>query len=113
MNNRQRVAGGLSSALCLWVLLGAMIIPAQAGDALVQLINGKNFPSGSVQPGMPQTARPLYSPPVFMDRSTPISERPLAPIGDGAQVAPGSGPFVWCQGQWVRVDNPRHNCPSR
>jgi hypothetical protein len=129
MHIRQRVAGGLMTALGVGIFLAAMIIPAQAGDGSVQLINGKNFPSGSVQPGVPQAGRPLYSPPVFVDRSTPISERPfatpfidrgpsiserpLAPIGGGAQVAPGSVPFVWCQGHWVRVDNPWHSCPSR
>jgi hypothetical protein len=113
MNIQQRVAGGFMSALCLGILLAAMIIPVQAGDSLVQFVKGKNFPSGSVQPSVPQAGRPLYSPPVFMDRSAPISERPLAPIGSGAQVAPEAVPFVWCQGQWVRVDNPWHSCPSR
>jgi hypothetical protein len=129
MNIRQKVAGGFMSALCLGMLLAVAIMPAQAGDGSVQLVNGKHFRSGSVHPGAPQAGRPLYSPPVFMDRSTPISERPfaspfidrghsvserpLAPIGGGAQVAPGSVPFVWCQGQWVRVDSPWHSCSPR
>jgi hypothetical protein len=113
MNIRQRVAGGFVSALCVGILLGAMLMPAQAGNAAVQFVKGNHFPSGGVQPGVPQTGRPLFSPPVFMDHSTPISERPLAPIGSGAQVAPEPGPFVWCQGQWVRVDNPWQTCPWR
>jgi hypothetical protein len=129
MNIGGRVVGGFLSALCLGMLLGAMIIPAQAGDRSVLLIDGKNFPSGSAPPGVPQAGRRFYSPPVFIDRSPPISERPfakpfidrgpsvserpLAPIGGGAQVPPGSVPFVWCQGQWVRVDNPWQSCPSR
>ena len=115
MGIRQRVATGFMCALCVGVLLAVMSIPAQAGDGSVQLVRGKDFHSRSVPPGVPQVGRPLYSPPVFMDRSTPISERPLAPIGGGggAQVAPGSVPFVWCQGQWVRIDSPWHSCSSR
>jgi hypothetical protein len=113
MNIGQKVAGGFISALCLGILLAAIIMPAQAGDESVQLVRRNHFPLESVQPGVPQGGRPLYSPPVFMDRSTPISERPLAPIGNGAQVAPESVPFAWCQGQWVRIDNAWHSCPSR
>jgi hypothetical protein len=111
MNIRPRVTGGIINALCLGLLLGALIIPAQARDASVQLVKRNHFPSESVQPGVPQSGRPLYSPPVFMDRSTPISERPLAPIGNGGQIAPESVPFVWCHGQWVRANNLRHSCP--
>jgi hypothetical protein len=113
MNIRQQVAGGLISALYLGILLGAIIIPAHAGNEAVQLVRRNHITSESVQPGVPQGGRPLYSPPVFMDRSTPISERPLAPIGNGGQVAPEAVPFAWCHGQWVRVDNPWHSCPSR
>ena len=113
MNMRQKAAGGFISMLCLGILLGAIIIPVQAGDESVQLVMRKHFLSERVQPGVPQGGRPLYSPPVFMDRSTPISERPLAPIGNGGQVAPESVPFAWCQGQWVRIDQPWHRCPSR
>ena len=111
MNIRRRVAGGFISALCWGILLGALTIPAQARDASVQLVKRNHFPSESVQPGIPQSGRPLYSPPVFMDRGTPISERPLAPIGNGGQLVPESVPFVWCQGQWVRADHLRHSCP--
>jgi hypothetical protein len=109
MGIRQRVATGFMCTLYLGVLLAVMIIPAQAWDGS----RGKDFHSRGVPPGVPQVGRPLYSPPVFMDRSTPISERPLAPIGGGTQVAPGSVPFVWCQGQWVRIDSPWHSCSSR
>jgi hypothetical protein len=128
MNIGQRVAGGFMSALFLGMLLGAMIMPAQAGDASVQFISGKHSLSRSVQHRVPQAGRPLYAPPASTDRSTPIGERPfatpfidrgpsiadrpLAPIGGGAQVAPGSVPFVWCQGEWARVDRPGHRCPS-
>jgi hypothetical protein len=127
MNIRQRIAGSFMSALCVGILLAAMTLPASAGGGSVQLINGKKLPSRSVQPGVPQTGRPLDSPSVFTDQSPPISERPfakpfidqgpsiadrpLAPIGGGAQVAPGPGPFVWCQGEWVMSGNSR--CPSR
>jgi hypothetical protein len=129
MNIGLRVSGGFISVLCLGVLLGAMIIPLQAGDRSVHLVNGEYVASSSVQPGVSQVGRPLYSPPPFMDRrppisqrpfakpfidrSSPVSERPLAPIGGGAQVAPHSVPFIWCQGQWVRADTPWHSCPSR
>jgi hypothetical protein len=124
-----RVSGGFISLLCLGVLLGAMIIPLQAGDQSVHLVNGAYVRSGSVQPGVSRAGRPVYSPPAFMDRHPPISqrpfakpfidrspsvsERPLAPIGGGAQVAPHTVPFLWCQGQWVRADSPWHSCPSR
>jgi hypothetical protein len=127
MNFRQRIAGSFMSVLCVALLLAAMTLPAAAGGGSVRLIDGKKLPSGSVQPDVSQIGRPLYSPPVFMDQSRPISERPfakpfidrgpspsdrpLAPIGGGAQVAPKSGAFVWCQGEWVRADNT--GCPSR
>jgi hypothetical protein len=129
MTIRQRVIGGIVSALWVGILWGAMITAAQAGGDTVQLANGKSLLSGAVQPGAPQAGRPLYSPPMFMDRGTPVSERPfakpfvdrapsmserpLAPIGGGSQLAPGQVPFIWCQGQWVRLDNPWHSCPSR
>jgi hypothetical protein len=113
MNIRQQFTGGFIIALCLGMLLGAVITPAEARDASVRSATPKHFPSESVQPGVSQSGRPLYSPPVFMDRGTPISERPLAPIGNGGQVAPESVPFAWCHGQWVRVDNPWHSCSSR
>jgi hypothetical protein len=129
MHIEQRVAGGFMSVLCLGILLGAPILPLQAGDRVTQLINEENVPSGGVQPGVPQAGRPSFAPPVFIDRSTPISERPfakpfidrsspiserpLAPIGGGPQVAPGSVPLIWCHGVWVRADSPGHNCPSR
>jgi hypothetical protein len=113
MNIRQQVTGGFINALCLGILLGAMILPAPARDASGQVVKRHHFAGETVQPGVPPSGRPLYSPPVFMDRSTPISERPLAPIGNGSRVAPEPVPFAWCQGQWVRVDNPWHNCPSR
>jgi hypothetical protein len=113
MNIRQSMACGLMSVLCLSLLLATTILPAEAGGAEVLLIHGKKSPSGPVQPGVPQGGRPLYSPPVFMDRGPPISERPLAPIGGGAQVVPGAAPFAWCHGEWVRIDHLRHSCPSR
>jgi hypothetical protein len=129
MRIRQRVAGGLMSVLCLGILLGVRILPLQAGDSRGQLINGKIIPSGGVQSGMRQAGRPFSSPPAFMDRGTsfsdrpfakpfidrssPISERPLAPIGGGAQIVPGSVPLIWCQGEWIRADSPGHHCSSR
>jgi hypothetical protein len=122
-------ARGFMGLLCLWIFLGAMVIPLQAGDRSVQLTNGEIVSSGGLRPGVPQAGRPLFPPPVFMDRSppmserpfarpfidrsSPLSERPLPPIGGGAQVAPGSGPFIWCHGGWVRADNSWHGCPSR
>jgi hypothetical protein len=125
----QRVAGRLTSVLCLGILLGTLILPLQAGDSRVQLITGEIVPSGGVQPGMRQAGRPFSSPPAFIDRGTPfserpfakpfidrnspISERPLAPIGGGAQIAPDSVPLVWCQGKWIRADSPGHRCSSR
>jgi hypothetical protein len=128
MNIRQRITGGVVSMLCLGFLVTATILPAEAGWGSVQLIHGKKSPSRQVQPRVPQAGRPLSSSPAFVDRGMPIgerpfaqpfvdrgpsvSERPLAPIGGGAQVAPGAVPFVWCQGEWVRIDTPHHRCPS-
>jgi hypothetical protein len=127
MNIRPRIAGDFVSMLCLGLLLAMMMLPAAAGGGSVRLINGRRLPSASVQPDVPQTGRPLYSPPGFVDRSPPISERPfarpfidrgpspsdrpLAPIGGGAQVAPKAGALVWCQGGWVKPDS--FGCPSR
>lgn len=129
MNIGLRVSGGFIVLLCLGVLLGAMIIPLQAGDQSVHLVDSAHVLSGSVQSGVSRAGPPVYSPPAFMDRhppisqrpfakpfidrSVPVSERPLAPIGGGAQVAPQAVPFMWCQGRWVRADSPWHSCPSR
>jgi hypothetical protein len=128
MHSEPRVVGGFISLLCLGILLGILPPPLQAGDGAVQLIDGRKIPSGSVQRHVPHAGRPPYSPPVFMnrgtpmsersfaepfiDRSSPISERPLAPIGGGGQVAPGSVPLIWCQGAWVRPDSPGQRCSS-
>lgn len=129
MNIGLRGSRGFMGVLCLGVLLGAMIMPLQAGDRSIQLVNDAYVRSESVQPGVSQAGRPRSLPPAFMDRrpsiserpfaqpfidrSSPISERPLAPIGGGAQVDPHAVPFMWCQGQWVRADSPWHSCPSR
>ncbi len=129
MNIGQRVVSALITALCLGIILGVKTIPTQAAADAVRLASAKNFSSGGAQPGTPQAGRPLNSPAIPMDRSTPMSvrpfakpfidrgasmsERPLAPIGGGTQAAPGSAPLLWCQGQWVRLDHPWHSCPSR
>ena len=134
MHIKQRVAGGLISVLFLGILLGVSILPLQAADSGAQFISRKNVPSGGVPPGVPQAGRIPYAPAAFIDRGTPvserpfakpfidrsspfrsspISERPLAPIGGGPQVAPGSVPLIWCHGVWVRADSPGHGCTSR
>jgi hypothetical protein len=120
MHIEQRVAGGFMSLLCLGILLGAPILPLQAGDGTDQLSSGKNIPFGGVKPGVPPafidrgtpiSERPFAKP--FIDRSSPISERPLAPTGGGPQVAPDSVPLIWCHGVWVRADSAMHGCTSR
>jgi hypothetical protein len=129
MSIEPRMVGGFISLLCLGIFLGILTPPLQAGDRSVQFTDGQETPSGSVQRHVPQAGRPPYSPPVFMDRGTPMSERsfakpfidrsspmserPLAPIGGGGQVAPGAAPLIWCQGEWVRADSPGHRCSSR
>jgi hypothetical protein len=129
MNILQRMIGGFMSLLVLGSLLATVTNTVEADNRAVQLTHGKKLPPGSIQPSVPQGGRPLYSPPVFMDRSAPISERPftapfsdhgpsiadrpLAPIGGGTQVAPRATPFIWCQGAWVRADNPPYRCPTR
>jgi hypothetical protein len=104
MNIRQRITGGFVSVLCLGFLMTATILPAEAGRPL-------SLAPAFADRGTPIGARPFAQP--FVDRGPSVSERPLAPIGGGAQVVPGAVPFVWCQGEWVRIDNSRHRCPSR
>ena len=114
-------------------LLGLSLISAspqaQAGGGTALLANGRKQPSGAAQIESPPMARPLFSPPAFIDRSPPISERPsagpfidrgppfadrpLAPIGGEPQVLPRSVPFIWCEGQWIRADSPWNGCASR
>jgi hypothetical protein len=126
---RPKIDGGFLRILCLGIIWGALLLPLQAGESLAQPNNKNTVPPAAVQPGVPQASGPLYAPPVFTDRSTPISERPfaipfidrsspiserpLAPIGNGAQAAPGSVPLIWCHGEWVRADSPGHGCSSR
>ena len=42
MHIQQRVAGGFVSILCLGILLGAAILPLQAGGRVAQLTSGEN-----------------------------------------------------------------------
>ena len=116
MHIEQRVAGGLISVLFLGSLLGVSILPLHAGDRATQSIPRKNVPldgvpSAFVDRGTPISERPFARP--FIDRSSPISERPLAPIGGGLQVAPDAVPLIWCHGVWVRADSPGQSCFSR
>jgi hypothetical protein len=124
----QRMVGGFISLLVFGSLLVTTVHTVEAANRALQLTHGKKLSPSSVHPSFPQAGRPLYSPPVVMDRSAPMSvrpfaqpfsdrgpsmaDRPLAPIGGGAQVAPGPTPFVWCQGSGGRVDNPPHRCPA-
>jgi hypothetical protein len=129
MNIEPKGVGGFLGVFCLALLLEALILPLQAGDSASHLINREVVLSGGVPRGVPQIGRPPYAPPVFMDRGTPMSERPFAkpfvdrsspmaerplpPIGGGGQVAPGSRPLIWCQGKWLRADSLGHHCSSR
>lgn len=124
----QRMVGGFMSLLVFGSPLATAVHTLEAASPALQLTNGRKLPPGSLHPSLPQGGRPLYSPPVFMDQSAPMSvrpfaqpfsdrtpslaDRPLAPIGGGAQVAPGGPPFIWCQGGWVRADNPSLRCPA-
>jgi hypothetical protein len=108
------------SVLCLGILLVVSILPLQAGDRAAQFSGRKNAPLGGVPPGVPEafidrgtpmSERPFARP--FIDRSSPISERPLAPIGGDPQVAPGSVPLIWCHGAWVTADSSTRGCTSR
>jgi hypothetical protein len=124
----QRMVGGFISLLVFGSLLTTTAQTVEAANRAVQLTNGRKSPPGSAHPSFPQAGRPLYSPPVVMDRSAPMSvrpfaqpfsdrgpsiaDRPLAPIGGGAQVAPGPTPFTWCQGSGIGADSPPHRCPA-
>ena len=128
MNIEPNIAGGFLGVFCLAMLLEALILPLQASDSASHLIDREIVLSGGVSRGVPQAGRLPYEPPVFMDRSTPMSERPFAkpfvdrnspiaerplpPIGGGGQVAPGSRSLIWCQGKWVRADSLGHYCSS-
>jgi hypothetical protein len=116
MHIEQRMAQGWISALCLGLLLGVAILPLQAGGRAGQFASPKNPPFGGVPPafidrGTPISERPFAQP--FIDRSSPISERPLAPIGGGPAVAPGPVPLIWCHGVWVSADRAGQSCTSR
>jgi hypothetical protein len=124
-----RMIGAFIGLPLLGLLLVAAIPQAQAGGGTALLVDGRKQPSGAMPLESPPMPRPLFSPPAFIDRSPPISERPFAkpfidrappfadrpqaPIGGETQVAPGSVPFVWCQGQWMRADSPWNSCASR
>jgi hypothetical protein len=124
----QRMVGGFISLLVFGSLLATTVHTVEAASRALQPTNGRKPPPGSAHPSFPQAGRPLYSPPVVMDRSAPMSvrpfaqpfsdrgpsiaDRPLAPIGGGAQVAPGPTPFIPCQGSGVSVDPPPHRCPA-
>ena len=132
----RRLVGGLMGALLLGMLTGGSPSEAQAGCRAVLGLPGQQHPSGDIHPGVQSSGRPLFSAPPFIDRSTPISERPfakpfidrgpsiadrpLSPIGGGVQVAPAFVPgqldhvvaprhWVWCDGQWVWADGHRHD----
>ena len=129
MHVGQRVARGLMSVLCLGILLGVSILPLQAGEGGPSSSAEKMSLSGGVPPGVPQVGSLPYVPSAFIDRGTPISERPfakpfidrsspiserpLAPIGGGPQVTPDSVPLIWCHGAWVRADSVGQSCTSR
>jgi hypothetical protein len=124
-----RMAGAFIGVPLLGLLLVAAIPQVQAGGSAALPANGRKQSSGTVQLESPPIAQPLFSPPAFIDRSPPVSERPfakpfidrgpsfadrpLAPIGGETQVAPGAMPFVWCQGQWMRADSAWNGCTSR
>jgi hypothetical protein len=124
-----KMTGAFIGVPLLGLLLVAAIHQAQAGGGTAPPANGRKQLSGAVQLESPPMVRPLFSPPAFIDRGPPISERPfatpfidrglsfadrpLAPTGGETQVPPGSVPFVWCQGQWMRADNPWNGCTSR
>ena len=132
MKRVRRVVGVLMGALLLGMLMGGSRSETQAGDVARQRIQRQGQPSDETPSGVPSFGRPLFSPPPFIDRSTPISERPfakpfidrgpsmadrpLAPIGGGGQVAPGvvprqrvPGQWMWCGGQWVWGEGHRHD----
>jgi hypothetical protein len=126
MDIEQRAPGKLLSLLTLCILLGLSTLPLHAGNRESQLTGGHHSHREGARPGGPQgrsipygpsafvdrstpmSERPFAKP--FIDRSTPISERPLAPIGAGPQLGPESVPLIWCQGAWVRADRPGHGC---
>lgn len=121
--------GGLMSVLMLGLLSAATTQQAQAWSGSAPYTSGHRMPSSAVRPGLPPDGWFLGAPSVPIDRGAPISERPfakpftdrgpsiadrpLAPIGGGVQGAPEAPPYVWCQGGWVRADEPSHRCPWR
>jgi hypothetical protein len=129
MDFLHRMVSGFISVLLPGLWLAAATHPAYADSAAHWLMSGRKQPPGAVQPGVPLDARPLYSPPGFVDRSPPISQRPFAqpfidrgpsladrplvPIGGGTPTVPDAAPFVWCQGQWMQAPLPPSGCVAR
>ena len=127
MNALRRLAGGVGVVL-LGLFLMATVHHTEAGHGPMSPSNGRKPPPSIKQPGVPSAGRPLYAPPVFTDRSAPISERPFAkpfsdrspsiaerplpPIGGGHPSSRDTAPQVWCQGRWMRADQLWQGCPS-
>jgi len=125
----QRMVGGIVSALALGVFLVPMIQAAEVEGGVVQPINGRKASPDHVRPVLPTPGRPLYSPPVvidrgpsmsdrpfakpFLDQGPSVADRPLVPFGGGTQVAPGAAPLVWCQGTWMSIGTAQFHCPRR
>jgi hypothetical protein len=129
MDSLCRIASGFFGVLLPGIWLAVAVHPAYADRGGHGHMSGRRPPPVVVQPGVPSTAQPFQSPPGFVDRSPPISQRPfaqpfmdrgpavadrpLAPIGGGTLTVPGSAPFVWCQGQWLRAIPPSSGCVGR
>jgi hypothetical protein len=78
MNLARWFVGGLMGTLCFGVLVAVPICEAQSDGRAGAPWHGQRPASGDPQLGGASGGRPLFSPPLFVDRSTPISERPFA-----------------------------------
>lgn len=130
----QRIVSGLLGVLLLGMVTGGSNEEAHGADWAMPRSHGELRPSGNTVPGFHPPGRPLFSPPPFIDRSTPISERPfatpfidrgpsfadrpLSPIGEGGRIPPmvmphqqmvSPGQWVWCRGHWVWADGHWHD----
>ena len=127
VNALRRLADGVGVAL-LGLFLMATVHHTAAGHGLKSPSSGRPPPPDMQQPSLPSAGRPFNAPPAFLDRSTPISERPfakpfsdrsppmaerpLSPIGGGHPSSRDVAPQVWCQGRWMRADQLWRDCPS-
>jgi hypothetical protein len=128
MNILRKIIDAVIAVLILGGILVSIVPPVAAERDGPRPYENRKLFVHSPRHTSPSAGRPPYSPPVAIDRAPPLSvrpfakpfldsgpsiaDRPLAPIGGGAQTTPGGTPFIWCPGGWIRRDVPPYHCPQ-